>query len=59
MTGCPHPTQRRSGVCQLCALEEKFDGVDFDDSGEYECPECGGDTSGRDVVCYKCRGGSE
>ena len=58
MTGCPHPTQRRSGVCQMCAVEQKFDGVDLD-KGDYECPECGGKTSGRDVVCYECRGGSE
>ncbi|WP_161606520.1 hypothetical protein [Halorubrum distributum] len=58
MTGCPHPTQRRSGVCQMCAVEQKFDGVDLN-KGDYECPECGGETSGRDVVCYKCRGGSE
>ena len=57
MTGCPHPTQRRSGVCRMCAVEQKFDGVDLD-KGDYECPECGGETSGRDVVCYKCRGGS-
>ena len=58
MTGCPHPTRRRSGVCQLCAVEQKFDGVDVD-KGDYECPECGGKTSGEDVVCYECRGGSE
>jgi predicted RNA-binding Zn-ribbon protein involved in translation (DUF1610 family) len=41
----------------MCAVEQKFDGVDLD-KGDYECPECGGETSGRDVVCYKCRGGS-
>ena len=56
MTGCPHPTQRRSGVCEICAVEQKYDGVDLDTLGEYECPECGRGTSGRDVVCYRCRG---
>jgi hypothetical protein len=42
----------------MCAVEETFDGVDLADLGEYECPECGRGTSGRDVVCYRCRGES-
>ena len=42
----------------MCTIESQFGGVDLDDFGEYECPECGDETSGRDVVCYRCRGGS-
>jgi len=42
----------------MCVIEAQFEGVDLDDLGEHECPECGAETSGRDVVCYRCRGGS-
>ena len=57
MTSCPHPTTRASGVCQQCAVEEQFEGVDF--SADAECPVCGGPTSGEGVVCRKHRGGDD
>lgn len=54
MSSCPHPTTRASGVCQQCAVEQQFEGVEF--GSDAECPNCGGSTSGEGVSCYKCRG---
>jgi len=29
------------------------------DLDSYECPDCGGTTSGEGVTCFECRGGDE
>jgi len=44
-------------VCPECEVEAHFDGVDFDDW--HECPDCGGMTSGENVICARCRRGDD
>lgn len=44
----------RSHLCRLCGVEERRESGDT--SFEmFECPECGEETSGKGVVCYRCR----
>lgn len=59
--GCPTPRRK----CKECALldrvEEQANRDAERDRDWPECPECGGITSGTDVVCANCRtvGGDE
>ena len=48
-------TGHRCASCKRIARAE--DAVA--DTETYECPDCGGRTSGRGVVCASCRGGSD
>lgn len=41
-------------LCVDCRLDRAAENADVDDT-DYECPDCGGETSGPDVTCYKCR----
>lgn len=46
----------RPDLCKFCAREDKWAGIDEVDFQYYECPGCDGKTSGKGVLCYKCRG---
>ena len=52
---CGRPTPRRT--CRDCSRADRLeDAADYLDGDAYECPSCGGETSGEGVVCYRCRG---
>jgi len=56
MTGCLKcgtSTPRR--LCRDCARDERYTGT-VERGIEYECPDCGGPTSGEGVTCFECRG---
>jgi len=56
-TGCKDCGAQCHG--QRCAACEQTRANERNDLGvgdDYECPECGGTTSGPDVVCFQCRG---
>lgn len=56
---CGSPTSRR--LCKNCstAVRAENEARHGPDPDWYECPECGGSTSGEGVVCYRCRGDDE
>jgi len=54
---CGSATTRRR-LCADCARDQRRD--ERDHATEFfDCPDCGRDTSGPGVVCYRCRGGSQ
>lgn len=51
---CGKRTDKR--LCRDCALDEQFAESRSDSSQKhFECPRCGGLSSGKDVVCFRCR----
>jgi hypothetical protein len=48
---CGMPTKKRR--CQTCSVEHNAPSAD--DHDDYECPDCGGPTSGDGVTCATCR----
>lgn len=51
---CGAPTTR-SRLCQQCGLEEHQESREPSPGSIYECPTCGGPTSGKDAECRHCR----
>lgn len=46
-------------LCADCRLDRTAASIDVDDGTDHECPDCGEETSGEDVVCYRCRDSHE
>jgi hypothetical protein len=42
-------------MCRDCERMDRQENTDYG-ARDYECPDCGGTTSGRGVTCYQCRG---
>jgi hypothetical protein len=42
-------------MCRECERMDSQEGND-PTGQDYECPDCGGTTSGQGVTCFKCRG---
>jgi hypothetical protein len=42
-------------LCQHCERFERRQDAPERDIGHFECPDCGGRTSGKDVTCANCR----
>jgi len=58
-TGCKVCGARCQGDrCADCRRDASAESQMFDFEN-YECPNCGKDTSGPDTVCYRCRGGGD
>jgi predicted RNA-binding Zn-ribbon protein involved in translation (DUF1610 family) len=55
-TGCKDCGEQCQGTrCQRCGQIHAQENRD-PSFITYECPECGGTTSGKGVTCFKCRG---
>lgn len=55
-TGCKVCGEACHGSrCQQCQRMKKQESQDLTFT-DYECPDCGGTTSGQGVTCYQCRG---
>lgn len=48
-------SQAHGDLCVDCRIDQAAQAADLDRGDDYECPDCGGETSGKDVVCYRCR----
>lgn len=57
MTGCNKCDRQttRSGLCRQCAIDERYAEPGSSDIPNFECPSCGGQTSGKGVECSNCR----
>jgi hypothetical protein len=55
-TGCKNCGAACQGArCRECEQLAAQENRSFDFT-DYECPDCGGTTSGRGVTCFECRG---
>jgi len=50
---CPHPSV--GSRCKQCEIERNA----VADTEWFDCPNCGGDTSAPETMCFRCRGGRE
>jgi ribosomal protein S27AE len=52
---CGSRTTTGASHCRDCQRDERRDDDAASGYEAFDCPDCGGPTSGEDVTCYKCR----